>query len=103
MLQLTWRSDDLAPQTAPQDEKDPLPRPREGPLTWSGSKRARTADLLHACESWACRYRAFRLGPARVGVWWRRVTPCIPDRLLACLANDLSPGLPAPAWPPSLA
>jgi hypothetical protein len=68
-----------------------------------GAKRARTADLLHACESWACRYRALRLGPARVGVWQRRVTLCMPDRLLACLANDLSPGLPAPAWPPSLA
>jgi hypothetical protein len=35
--------------------------------------------------------------------WQRRVTPCMPDRLLACLANDLSPVLPAPAWPPSLA
>jgi len=39
---------DLAPQSAPQDEEDPPPRPREGPLTWGGAKRARTADLLHA-------------------------------------------------------
>src|ERR1700734_4521946 len=51
MGQPTWRSDDLAPQSAPQDEKGPLPQPGEGPLTWSGAKRARTADLLHAMQA----------------------------------------------------
>ena len=35
--------------------------------------------------------------------WWCWVTPRMPDRLGACPANDPSPVLPAPAWPPSLA
>ena len=42
-------------------------------------------------------------GSCQVGDWRCRVTLCVPDRLRACLGSDMSPVLPAPAWPPSLA
>jgi hypothetical protein len=42
-------------------------------------------------------------GSCQVGVWWRRVALCVPDRLVACLRSDMSLVPPAPAWSPSLA
>jgi hypothetical protein len=40
-------------------------------------------------------------GAGQVGAWWRWVTLAVPDRLVACHANDVSLVPPAPAWPPS--
>jgi len=45
----------------------------------------------------------FMAGAGPGGDWQRGVTLAVPDRLVACLSNDMSPVLPAPAWPPSLA
>jgi hypothetical protein len=41
----------ILPLKVPLRTKRPSPATGRGPLTWSGANRARTADLLRACES----------------------------------------------------
>jgi len=59
------------------------------------------------CPLRACEYEladtglVLGRGSCQVWCWWRRVTPYVPDRLMACLRSDSSLALPAPAWPPA--
>jgi hypothetical protein len=65
--------------------------------------RSRLLLIFRACESWPVGIGRFGAGAGQGGCWWRQVTLTVPDRLVACLTNDLSLVLPAPAWLPSLA